>query len=128
LGAGALLDDKNLQAALRGALERGVRIDLISTHQSLHGMDLRTVRAAGLGRLQVFQPRANQEVQGVLGSHAKFYVADGKSAYLGSANLTFLGLNQHLELGLLLQDDIAREIMNLWHELRTIGFFVPLES
>lgn len=127
LRAGALLEDTNLKTALLGALERGVQVDLVSTQQSLQGLNLRTLQAPGLGRLQLFQPIANQEAGDVLGSHAKFYIADGERVYLGSANLTYLGLNQHLELGVLLQGDIAQQIFQFWQYLREIGFFVEVD-
>lgn len=66
-------------------------------------------------------------MEGVLGSHAKFCIADGIRAYLGSANLTFLGLNQHLEMCVLVQEDIARQIFQFWQQLREIGFFVEVD-
>lgn len=128
LRASALLDDTNLKTALRGALERGVQVDMVSIQQSLQGLDLHTLRTPGPGRLQLFQPRANQEAEDVMGSHAKFYIADASRVYLGSANLTYLGLNQHLEMGVLLQGDIAQQIYQFWQHMCEIGFFVEIET
>ena len=128
LRASALLDDTNLANALRGALERGVSVDLASTHESLQGLDLTALRVTRRGQLRLFQPAANLEEENVLGSHAKFYLADGARAYIGSANLTYLGLNQHLEMGVMLQGEIVKQIHQFWQYLREIGFFVEIET
>lgn len=54
--------------------------------------------------------------------HAKTVIADGKVAYIGSANMTDTSLRHHLELGLLVEDDpvVAQtEAMfdQLWNEV-----------
>jgi phosphatidylserine/phosphatidylglycerophosphate/cardiolipin synthase-like enzyme len=121
------LNDTNLATALQGALERGVSIDLASTHDSLQGLDLTSLTMPGRGQLRLFQPAANQKAEKILGSHAKFYVADGKRAYIGSANMTYLGLNQHLEMGVMVQGNVAQQIEQFWRYLLEIGFFLEID-
>ena len=126
--ASALLEDTNLATALCGALERGIHIDLVSTCESLRKVNLQSLRGCGPGRLRLFQPAANYETMAVLGSHAKFYIADGVRIYVGSANLSYLGLNQHLEMGVLLQGEVAQQIYQFWQYLCEIGFFVEINN
>jgi phosphatidylserine/phosphatidylglycerophosphate/cardiolipin synthase-like enzyme len=59
----------------------------------------------GLSKLTLFRPAANVIDEERLGSHAKFCVADGESAYVGSANLTGPGLAGQLEMGLLVHGE-----------------------
>jgi phosphatidylserine/phosphatidylglycerophosphate/cardiolipin synthase-like enzyme len=61
-----------------------------------------------------------------LGSHAKFCVADGRRAYVGSANLTGPGLSEHLEIGLLVHGKVAKQIEELWLYSVEIGMFVKV--
>ncbi|UOY00282.1 phospholipase D-like domain-containing protein [Blastococcus sp. PRF04-17] len=45
--------------------------------------------------------------------HAKFVVADGSTGYFGSANLTSLGLAEHLEVGVALTAAQAQSLLSL---------------
>jgi len=83
-----------------------------------------SLRAIAQGRLRFFQPLTNIENERRLGSHAKFCIADGKDAYIGSANLTGAGLSGNLEMGLLVQGELARQVEQFWQYLLEIGFFV----
>jgi len=51
-------------------------------------------------------------------------VADGESAYIGSANLTGPGLSGQLELGVLVHGEIARQIEQFWDYAVENGLFV----
>jgi phosphatidylserine/phosphatidylglycerophosphate/cardiolipin synthase-like enzyme len=77
--------------------------------------------------MRLFQPSAELGGEHTLGSHAKFCVADGESAYVGSANLTGAGLSGQLELGLLVHGEVARQIEQFWDYAVENGLFVPLE-
>jgi phosphatidylserine/phosphatidylglycerophosphate/cardiolipin synthase-like enzyme len=54
------------------------------------------------------------EIQGgahIFQMHAKMVVADGREAYLGSANLTDTSLNYNLEVGVLIRDpEVAAQL------------------
>ena len=126
--ASALVDDTNLATALCGALERGIHIALVSTWESIRKVNLQSLHECGPSRLRLFQPAANYETTAVLGSHAKFYIVDEVRIYIGSANLTYLGLNRHLEMGVLLQGEIAQQIYQFWQYLCEIGFFVEIDN
>ena len=124
----ALLEDANLSTALCGALERGIQIALVSTYESLQKMNFQYLHRRGSGHLRLFQPASNYETETILGSHAKFYIADRVRVYVGSANLTYLGLNQHLEMGVLLKGQVAQQIHQFWQDLCDAGFFVEIDS
>jgi len=115
-----------MAVALRAALVRGISIDIVSTKRSLETVDVVSLRQGAKGALQLFRPAANVANERRLGSHAKFCVADGQSAYVGSANLTGPGLSGHLEIGLLVQGKAAKQIEELWMYSVEIGLFVKV--
>lgn len=110
--------------ALRSALQHGVCVDVLSIGPSLKAMERGRLLKETSGKLKLFQPTANLINERKLGSHAKFFVADGESAYVGSANLTGSGLSGQLELGLLVHGEIASQIEQFWDYAVEIGLFV----
>jgi phosphatidylserine/phosphatidylglycerophosphate/cardiolipin synthase-like enzyme len=117
-----------LATALRGALERGVHVDIVSTSASLAGLRLLNLRRAAGSQLRTYQPRGNAEDARSLGSHAKFCMADGRLAYVGSANVTHMGIGGHLEIGVLLSGPAARQLWRLVTKLFEIGYLVEVPS
>ena len=124
--AGYGLSSGTLADALRAALQRGVNVDVVDTGQGLQTLDAIWLSQNAQGRLRLFQPKENMADAQRLGSHAKFCVADGLSAYVGSANLTGPGLGRHLEMGLLVQGEVARQIEDFWIYALEIELFIPV--
>jgi phosphatidylserine/phosphatidylglycerophosphate/cardiolipin synthase-like enzyme len=124
--AGYGLSSGTLADALQAALRRGVNVDVVGTGQSLQTLDTTWLSQNAQGRLRLFQPKENMADAQRLGSHAKFCVADGMSAYVGSANLTAPGLGRHLEMGLLVQGKVARQIEDFWVYALEIELFIPI--
>ena len=120
------LADGVLGEALQSALRRGVIVDVVSTGKSLHILEQSSLPHGPSGNLRFFRPSTNITDDQRLGSHAKFCIADGQSAYVGSANLTGPGLSGQLELGLLVHGEIARQIEDFWTYLIEVGIFVPV--
>lgn len=118
------LADGILAIAARSALRHGVCVDVLSTGPSLQAIERDRLVQDTAGKLKLFRPSANLINEQKLGSHAKFCVADGESAYVGSANLTGPGLSGQLELGLLVHGEIARQIEQFWDYAVDIGLFV----
>ncbi|MBX7213995.1 MAG: phospholipase D family protein [Thermoflexales bacterium] len=118
------LADGVLADVLQGALRRGVKVDVLSTGAGLMAFDRTQLLPRAQGQLRFYRPAANVVYDQRLGSHAKFCVADGESAYVGSANLTSPGLTDQIELGLLVNGDIARQISDVWDYLVGAGVFV----
>lgn len=114
-----------LSAALRAALQRQVRVDILSTGESLRSLNMTDMVSE---RLTFFQPKANLECDHLLGCHAKFCIADRDAAYVGSANLTGPGLATQLEMGLLVRGDVARSIAEFWSYSVDIGLFVRVAA
>lgn len=55
--------------------------------------------------------------------HAKFIVADSVTGYFGTANLTSLGLSEHLEVGVALAPSQAASLLDLLQHLERAGLF-----
>lgn len=120
------LSNGPMAVALRAALTRGINVDVVSTRRSLETVDVASLRQGVQGILRLFCPAANVADEARLGSHAKFCVADGRSAYVGSANLTGPGLSEHLEIGILVHGKVAKQIEELWLYSVEIGVFVQV--
>lgn len=114
-----------LGTALLAAFKRGVQVDVLSTGASLVGLALGHLRAVAGARFRTFQSRENVKDPRVLGSHAKFCLCDGQHVYVGSANITQMGISGHFELGVLLHGKAAQEIFGLIRALIEVGYFVP---
>lgn len=121
LSAGPLCD------ALIAALRRGVNVSIVSTSASLESIDHSRLSENARGGIRFYQPEANKRNERMLGSHAKFCIADHEKAYVGSANLTGPGLSEHLEMGVLLRGDIVGQIEEFWLYALDAGFFLPVD-
>lgn len=116
-----------LAEALQAALLRGIRIDIVSTGQSLQSLRQVEWLRSPHRNVRFFQARANIDQEQRLGSHAKFCIADETSVYVGSANLTGPGLSEHLEMGFLVDGTHAKQVADFWNFLVDKGFWVNTE-
>lgn len=110
--------------ALQSALRRRVNVDIVTTHTGLAVVRERNIGQDANGRLRYFRPQANIENEHKIGSHAKICVCDGTHAYVGSANLTMPGLNENIEMGLLVHGEVALQISRFWNSLIDQGILV----
>lgn len=116
-----------IQYALQHAVEkRKINLSIVSTGESMDSITSLPWIRKNKSTVAFYCPKANIEPQKFLGSHAKFCIADKKIAYIGSANLTFLGLNQHLEMGVLVHDELALQVYDLWKLLIYKEFFIEV--
>ena len=113
-----------LSDALDAALARHVHIHIASTGTSLQHLKIGSDLDKYKSQIHFYQPQANIDNPEELGSHAKFCLADGELAYIGSANLTQPGLGRHLELGILVEGSVAHQVYAFWRYLLQIGVFV----
>lgn len=125
--AGHGLMDGALSGALRVALQRGVNVDVLSTGPGLKTIDRACLASGVSGDLRFFRPAVNIADEQRIGSHAKFCVADGRSAYVGSANLTGPGLSGQIEVGLLVHGEIATRLEQFWTYFVQAGLFVHMK-
>lgn len=114
----------SLAEAVQAALQRGVDVDVMSTGQGLQSINHNWLTHQARGTLRLFRPAANISNKNELGSHAKFCVSDGQSAYIGSANLTDPAMTRHLELGLLVNGHIAKQVEEMWRYSLEVGIFI----
>ena len=110
--------------ALQSALGKGVSVDVVSTRSGLDVVKEKLQTKYTKGRLRFFRPQVNVDDERRIGSHAKVCVSDGEHAYVGSANLTMPGLNEHFEIGLLVHGEVARQIWEFWKLLMDRGMLV----
>lgn len=112
----------DLAIALESATNRGVKLKIMSTGgnlQLIRGLDWVISNQANI---EFYQPQMNIERPEYLGSHAKFCIVDQSSAYIGSANFTYLGLHEHLEMGVVVHGEVAERIARFWDLLVQQGY------
>jgi phosphatidylserine/phosphatidylglycerophosphate/cardiolipin synthase-like enzyme len=119
-------DNQDFVRSLKSALQRGIQLHIISTDAGLKGF-IKSLCDENQEKIHFFQPKRNVEDNNQLGSHAKFCIADGKHAYIGSANLTGSGLYSNLEMGVLVHGKVANQVSDFWNYLVDTGFFVEIE-
>lgn len=116
-----------LAEALQAALLRGVRIDIVSTGQSLQLLRQIEWLDSPHQNIRFFQAKTNIDQEQRLGSHAKFCIADETSVYVGSANITGPGLTENLEMGFLINGKYAKQVVDFWNYLVEKGFWIRTE-
>jgi len=110
-----------LAMALNHAAARSVRIDIVSTSESIERLKVALPSLVSHHGVSLLRPRA-ETTDSMLGSHAKLFIADEEYGYIGSANLTDPGLMNNLEMGVVVRGDVARAASNFWKELERLGF------
>nr|WP_202513013.1 DISARM system phospholipase D-like protein DrmC [Streptomyces sp. SID3343] len=100
-----------LVSALRAAVARGVRVDVVvETHAGAGGLlsGPEPARAfAGVAGVRIWHwPKEQRSAPGAR-QHAKIAVADGRVLFLGSANLTASGASRNMEAGLVVRGGTA---------------------
>lgn len=122
--ANEALSKEPLAGALREALKRGVGVEIASTRQGLDNLDHSALVDAATNYINFFRVAEEYPDSSSIGFHAKFCVIDGHSAYVGSANLTRPGMEQHFEMGVLVFDEPAAQVLSIWRHLVEKEFFV----
>jgi len=122
LQEGAGLSGGALKDTLAATLRRGVDVDVVSTRRGL-GTLASFQRQKYPGRLRFLRPEGEDEDRKRLGSHAKFCISDRENAYIGSANLTGPGLNENLEIGVMVRGEVAHQLERFWRHAVEIGLF-----
>lgn len=117
-----------LALALAAALERGLDVDVLGTSEGLSTLVIETLCRRSSGRLRLWEPSHHVADPRDLGSHAKFCIADGQAAYVGSANFTGPGLGDQLEMGILVRGPIAAQIDAFWDLACKTGFFLSVAT
>lgn len=115
-----------LSQAIRAALVRRVSVDFVSTRPNIEAQRVRQFASSFSGRVKLYHPVFPQFQVSQLGSHAKFCISDAAAAYVGSANLTGPGLNQHFEMGILVRGRLAAGIREFWTFAVRYGLFAEL--
>ena len=121
-------NESTIKAALMSALDRNVRIDLVTTGAGMQILKNGWSDIVIRKNIRFFQPKPNIEDEKYLGSHAKCLVSDSQAAYVGSANFTQPGLTGNLELGLLVEGEAASQIAAFWQYLMDIKFLIEIKT
>src|SRR5439155_5232802 len=104
---------------LEGALDRGVAVRIISRGK-VGGQArtfIRPLKSRGEEGVEVRMLPKGRETA----VHAKLLIADSRSAYVGSANLTGRSLAYNLELGVILKGNAASILNNIFDQLWLIS-------
>lgn len=126
LQEGEGLSGGSLKKTLDATLRKGVDVDVVSTRRGLETLMSQELRDCP-GRLRLFRSEGEDSEKRRLGSHAKFCISDRDSAYIGSANLTGPGLGENLEIGVMVNGEVAQQLERFWRYAVEIGLFVPYE-
>jgi len=98
--------------SLADARRRGVEVTIIANRAEQHVEVIRAHWPHGVSGPTVFTyPQPNDDHMAAL--HAKATIVDGRRLLLTSANLTYHGLGGNIELGALIEDDIASSMIKL---------------
>jgi len=122
IGGGSLFD------AIAAALQRGVYVDVFSSGDGLQALLGSGLLAATLSHLRLYQPHVNAMDLHAIGSHAKVCICDGCLAYVGSANVTGPGLTTNLEIGILVEGEVAARLRQVWAYMVEEGFFIQVHA
>lgn len=117
-----------LAGALKEALKRGVGVEIASTRKGLDNLNRAELSSLARNYIRYFQASVDYPDSSSIGFHAKFCVSDGQKAYVGSANLTKPGIEQHFEMGVLVFDKTASHILKVWRYLVSKEFFVEISA
>lgn len=113
-----------LNPVIQPALERNVELDLwLHTSEEEH-LEIPRKWAAGLARTGRVREHWYQS-DGVSLMHAKFVIADENRGYLGTANLTSLGMHAHVEIGTELTERQCRQLLDFLSLLDASDRFLP---
>ena len=123
-----------IDESIRQALTRGVQVNLLLETADQRGGDqfLRNAMrySESFTGINIFQwPPGNRPPvgQNVASVHAKCAVADGREAFVTSANLTEAAMDKNIELGLLLSGGpVPKEISNHLFSLVDQNVIIPL--
>lgn len=113
-----------LREAFIEALGRGVRVEIASCPQGLASLSLCSISRKPRSLVTCYSPAVPPAAGTQLGSHAKFCVTDGESAYVGSANLTGPGLGEQIEIGVLVHGAVAAQLQAFWRYAVETGLYV----
>lgn len=102
--------NNNINNALISALKRGVQLSILSTSDALKNINLDQYKGYNIHIYTPFDFKKKTDVF----SHAKFCLSDGIQVYLGSANFTFAGLNNNLEMGVFSKGTLAKQVESFW--------------
>lgn len=129
----AVLELGVLGSAILAALDRGVYVDILSTHENLRLPVVQAYARKHPEKVTLYYPAFPMSDCSQLGSHAKFCIQDDQAAYVGSANLTAPGLGgsaqktrYHFEMGLLVRGAPATQLAAFWVYALRFGVFAKL--
>lgn len=118
--------------ALNDAIDRGVNVSILMEPAEVHGGHAKDDCFASMkyavprARLYVWSDKnKNDEGGGYRLVHAKCSVADGRIAFITSANLTNAAMDRNMELGVLIKgDDLPKKLQNHLDSLITTNIIV----
>ena len=122
-----LFEQNSIGILLSYAFERGVKVSLGTTSSGIDEVLNQEVFQNNKNLIRLYQATENLRNDKLLGTHAKFYLADNETCYLGSANFTYLGINKHIEMGVLIRGPLVKNIFKFWNLLISEGYYTEIK-
>lgn len=116
---GYTITDSGLRDLLIRRARVGMQITVVGDRKTRSARELRRHWPAGLP-LTALEDVETGDDQGHV--HAKVVVADRQRALVGSANFTGSGLGRNMEMGVLVEGTVAREIVDVVEVMRERGW------
>lgn len=118
------VSDRDVLRRLAELTLRGVAVDLLLDSKQTSLDDIRRTWPASVGVARVWAtPQVGTRRR--LRLHAKVVISDGRKALVGSANLTRSGLRSNIEIGVLLEGPVVRDLRAYAADLIARRVLVP---
>jgi phosphatidylserine/phosphatidylglycerophosphate/cardiolipin synthase-like enzyme len=120
-GAGALV-----QEMARGRRERRVRVTLIGNRMEDHLLAIRSMWPTASPEPLVYTFQADPQDH-MTALHAKLLICDARTALITSANFSYHGLHENIEIGVRVQSPTVARLVEFFQALIRVGQLMPVE-
>jgi phosphatidylserine/phosphatidylglycerophosphate/cardiolipin synthase-like enzyme len=114
-----------LEEVARASRDRRVRVTVIGNRMEEHLPALRSAWPLDCPEPRVFSCPANfQDEMSAL--HAKVLVCDASTALITSANFSYHGLHENIEIGVKVNSSSVARLVEFFNSLTAVGQVIPL--
>ena len=127
LVVGYALTAKDLVRRFSEAAERGVRVTMVLHDDPANAKLMRETWPADAPAPRLLTwPAGDQHPMAKL--HIKLVASDGQAMLLTSANLTWLGLSENMEMGVMVDGEVVGEFVRHFDALEKAGIIVEIDE
>jgi phosphatidylserine/phosphatidylglycerophosphate/cardiolipin synthase-like enzyme len=114
-----------LEEVARASRDRRVRVTVIGNRMEEHLPALRSAWRSDCPGPRVFSCQGNPRDE-MSALHAKVLVCDGSTAFITSANFSFHGLHENIEIGVKVISPSVARLVEFFNSLIVAGHVIPL--